>query len=97
MKHGVQTQNKEGKANYRKLYVDVNNPSEAEKAIEFMESLGWAYTICRLTEESAGEMKLPAVHFGNGDLFEGLDQIKRYKAAITPTASEYDQDKPTTI
>jgi hypothetical protein len=44
-----------------------------------MESLGVAYTLVRVSKNVKRETKSPCVYLGNGEYFEGIDEIKEWR------------------
>ena len=75
-----------GQSIYRTLMIDDSEESTAAK--EFMDSLGLAYWLQNLTGYDMGQLKLPAVRTATGAVFEGLDNIKRYRGAFDLVLSE---------
>jgi hypothetical protein len=75
---------KKGSPYYRFLLID--DSSESEEAIRFMEDLGLAYTVQYLAgEDNQKRIKLPAITLAYGKRFQGLDAIKCYgKMALSP-------------
>jgi hypothetical protein len=70
---------KKGKPYYRFLRIDYPPSEESKKAIEFMESLGVAYTLERIPRDIKPATKLPCVWLGNGAYFEGLQEIVEWR------------------
>lgn len=77
---------KRGNGAYRILMVDNSDQSKA--AIRFMESLGVAYIKQDLTGYDTTGMTLPAVRTPSGTIFQGLDNIRKYQAALDLVVSE---------
>ena len=71
---------KKGKTYYRFLRIDDPPSEESQKAMEFMESLGIAYTLERIPREVKAATKLPCVWLGNGERFESLEEIIKYRS-----------------
>ena len=62
-----------GDPRYRTLMIDGSE--ESEQAVEYLESLGWAFTIEDYTGSSY-ERKLPALKALLGGLIIGLENIR---------------------
>jgi len=83
---------KKGNGAYRVLMVD--NSEQSKAAIEFMDSLNVAYIKQDLTGYHTPGITLPAVCAPSGTVFQGLENIKKYQAALGLVVSEVVGDPP---